>query len=510
MHTDHMPRYKDDNQGQGRFLTINLSEQILPDTFEYTVNHLVDKEIDLSMLDAKYKNDNTGAPAYNPRVLLKVILYAYSRGIFSSRRIAQLCETNIIAKALSADSVPHFTVIADFITSMRDEIARIFLEILMVCQDMELIGGTLFAIDGVKLPSNAAKESSGTFTDLRRRMEKMQRTVNHLIKKHTATDREETTSGALLVQREKKSIEKIKAKIRRISSFLGSESPRLGERGKEVQSNITDNESAKIKTSHGVIQGYNGIALADEKCQVIVATEAFGKGQEHGTFKPILEQAEANLAAITNGKEPLSGKTVLADTNYFSEANLRTAKEKNIEALIPDGNFRKRDERFVDREVHTGHEQKYGPEDFTYDEKADTYLCPNKKRLKNIGHLVLHGSSGYRYQSRASDCKGCRHTARCFLRESNRSGKRTLFVSDKNDANNLSLQMKLKIDRPEMRALYSRRMEIIEPIFANIRFHKKLDRFTLRTKPKVNIQWVLYCMVHNIGKITNAMAGAYS
>ncbi len=68
--------------------------------------------------------------------------------------------------------------------------------------------------------------------------------------------------------------------------------------------------------------------------------------------------------------------------------------------------------------------------------------------------------------------------------------------------------MKVKIDRPEMRELYSRRMVIIEPVFANIRFHKQLDRFTLRTKPKVNTQWVLYCMVHNIGKISNAMAGA--
>ena len=66
-----------------------------------------------------------------------------------------------------------------------------------------------------------------------------------------------------------------------------------------------------------------------------------------------------------------------------------------------------------------------------------------------------------------------------------------------------------KIDRPEIRDLYSRRMAIIGPVFANITYHKKLNRFTLRTKAKVNIQWLLYCMVHNIGKITKAMAGAY-
>jgi transposase len=135
-----MARYKESNQDQGRFIVVQFSEQLLPDSFEYTLNYLVNEKIDLSVLDTKYKNDLTGAPAYDLRALLKIILFAYSRGIFSSRRIMELCETNIIAKALSADSVPHFTVIADFITSMKDEIAGIFLKILMVCQDMELIG----------------------------------------------------------------------------------------------------------------------------------------------------------------------------------------------------------------------------------------------------------------------------------------------------------------------------------------------------------------------------------
>lgn len=171
-------------------------------------------------------------------------------------------------------------------------------------------GGKLFAIDGVKLPSNASKESSGTFADLKRRKEKMQRTVKHLINKHTATDRDEKTSGVADSQKRKKSIEKIKAKIKRINGFLGSQNPKQGNRGKEVQSNITDNESAKIKSAHGMIQGYNGIALADEKNQVIIATGAFGKGQEHGTFKPIIEQAEENLKAITDTQAPLSGKTI--------------------------------------------------------------------------------------------------------------------------------------------------------------------------------------------------------
>ncbi len=501
-----MARYKDHNQDQGEFIVVQFSEQLLMDTFEYTLNHLINEKIDLSALDSKYKNDLTGAPAYDPRVLLKIILFAYSRGIFSSRRIMELCETNIIAKALSANSIPHFTVIADFISSMKDEIAGIFLKILMVCQEMELIGGKLFAIDGCKLPSNASKESSGTFRDLKRRKEKLERTVKLLIQKHTVTDRAETASGSE-VSPKKKAIDRIDSKIKRIEDFLKTETPKQGNRGKEIQSNITDNDSAKIKTSHGMIQGYNGIALADEQNQVIIATEAYGKGQEHGTFKPVLEMAEENLKAITDKEEPLSGKTVLADTNYFCEENLKTAADKKIEAIIPDYNFRKRDERFVDRKDHSGIEYKFGFQNFTYDEKTNTYTCPNGKTLKHIGHAILHGSSGHRYQSKASDCKGCRFTNKCFHRKKNSSGKRTLFIDDKDNSTNYSAQMIQKIDRPEVRDLYSRRMAIIEPVFANITFHKRLNRFTLRTKAKVNIQWLLYCMVHNIGKISKAMSG---
>ena len=86
-------------------------------TFEYTLNTLIDKKLDLSIFNEKYKNDMTGAGAYNPAILLKIILFAYSKGINSSRKIEKFCRENIVCMALAADSRPHFTTIADFISS---------------------------------------------------------------------------------------------------------------------------------------------------------------------------------------------------------------------------------------------------------------------------------------------------------------------------------------------------------------------------------------------------------
>ena len=157
-----MARYKPYSYEQGKFIPIFFEKQILPGTFEYSLKHLIDNELDLSVFDDRYKNEETGAPAYDPGILLKTVLFAYSRGIISSRKIAQSCEENIIFMALSADTRPHFTTITDLIATMDKEIIHLFRDVLLVCDDLGLIGKEMFAIDGCKLPSNASKEWSGT------------------------------------------------------------------------------------------------------------------------------------------------------------------------------------------------------------------------------------------------------------------------------------------------------------------------------------------------------------
>src|SRR5687768_1537944 len=103
-----MARYKAYDYGQMKFLPVSFERQILPGTFEHTLHRLIDQEIDLSVFDSHYRNDETGAPAYDPSILLKIILFAYSKGITSSREIARLCRENVVFMALSADSAPHF------------------------------------------------------------------------------------------------------------------------------------------------------------------------------------------------------------------------------------------------------------------------------------------------------------------------------------------------------------------------------------------------------------------
>jgi len=111
-----MPRFKEYNYQQTVMLPVSFDRQILPGTFEHSVNYLVDEKLDLSVFDSRYNNDNSGRPAYDPAILLKIVLLAYSRGITSSRKIESLCRENVVFMAISADSRPHFTTIAEFIS----------------------------------------------------------------------------------------------------------------------------------------------------------------------------------------------------------------------------------------------------------------------------------------------------------------------------------------------------------------------------------------------------------
>jgi transposase len=138
-----MAHYRQTERGQGLFITVNLSEQIVPGTYEYTLTRLIDNKLDLSIFDRKYNNDYTGAAAIEPRILLKIILYCYSMGIISSRKIVKMCKANMTLKALAEDIEPHYTTISNFVSGMSGEIEKVFSEVLMVCNAMGLIKGKI-------------------------------------------------------------------------------------------------------------------------------------------------------------------------------------------------------------------------------------------------------------------------------------------------------------------------------------------------------------------------------
>jgi hypothetical protein len=287
--------------------------------------------------------------------MLKIIFYCYSRGIITSRPIECACKTNIIVKALARDAEPDHDTIAHFISSQAEAVKDLFAQVLLKCYALGLIGGELFAIDGCKLPSNAAKEWSGTLEELGKKKRDLEALMEKMIEQHVQLDAqaeaETDLRGAAYSyvydeEYQKRHLERIEKKLKYIDSFLAVAEERKGAGGEEVKSNITDNQSAMIKGAHGYIQGYNGIAVADSKSQVIVVAEAFGSGSESEHFPAMLDSLEETMEGLTGEERPLEDAIVEGDTGYFTERNLKEAEERKIEVIIPDQQFRKRDEHF--------------------------------------------------------------------------------------------------------------------------------------------------------------------
>jgi transposase len=497
-----MAKYKPYNYSQRVMIPVSLEEQLVPGTLEFAIQTLVEDRMDMGVFEERYQNDETGRTAYDPKILLKVVLLGYARGLVSSRKMEQACRENVTFMALTCGQRPDHSTIAAFVSSMKDEIVPLFRDVLLVCEESGLLGGTFFALDGCKLPSNASKEWSGKVSDLVRKKEKMEKKVADLLRQQVEADKQEDKDEEDIFSGPSRrgQIERLRRKAERIREFLKGNGEKIGRTGREIKSNVTDNESANMMTSHGVVQGYNGQAVVDEKFQVIVHGEAFGEGQDHYHVGPMVEGAKENLKALGHPEDCMEGKVLVADSNYSSPANLGVCEEEKLDAYIPDIRFRTRDERFATQERwQFPRKKRIGLGDFEYRGERDEYVCPQGRILRRVrNNSMAYGRERRRYVADREDCGQCEMRARCIAEKVRR---RNLLVPLGGVPRNLMREMARKVDTERGRGIYHQRIGIAEPVFANIRAVKGLDRFTLRGKIKVNIQWMLYCMVHNIEKI---------
>ncbi len=512
-----MPNYKKTNYRQNAMVVVNFEEQIQPGTFEHTLHTLIDNYIDLSAFHDNYKNDHGGRSAYHPAILLKIILFAYSKGITSSREIQWQCEHNIVFKALACDSVPHFTGIASFVSSYPAAIESVFEQVLLVCDQQGLIGNELFAIDGCKLPSNASKEHSGTFTELETKRSNIKRKIRECIQEHRTLDGRKPDENRRKRQLEKQA-DTLQKHFEKIDQFLKTAAPRMGQGKKptEVKSNITDNESAKMTTGKGTIQGYNGVETVDRKHQIPVDAQAFGEGQEQHTLAPVVENIQRLYNRTGMHKDIMqSGVIVTADTGFSNDANNQWLREKGINAWIPDPQFRQRDKAFKNQKEKYGkrHQGKtkgiksvIPASEFSFNRKNKTCHCPRGNEMWLHHESRKDGKHTLMFEGKLTDCRQCDIKEDCMRNPSaadTREGHGRQVSITWTTSKNATHWMRKRVDSRKGKEIYSHRMSVVEPVFANMCSNKGLKRFSLRSKSKVEGQWKLYCMVHNIEKLAN-------
>ena len=439
-----MAKYKNYDYSQSLLIPVSLEEQLMPGTLEFAIHILVERRMDMSVFDGKYQNDETGRRAYDPKILLKVVLLAYSRGLTSSRQIERACCENVTFMAMSCNQRPDHSTISSFVSSMKDQIKPLFRDILLVCEQEGLLGGTFFAIDGCKMASNASKEWSGKISELQTRKEKIEFKIKALVEDHIELDKEEHAVKEQMSASREKRIRRLQQQAEKIEKWLSENEKKIGENRKELQSNVTDNDSAKMHTSHGTVQGYNGQAIVDSKHQVIVHGEAIGKGPDNDNLPPVLDGAKQNLQSIGKPRDYFEGKILTADSSYHSITNLDKCNEEKLDAYIPDNKFRNRDERFASRVGYQPRSKKFTFADFQYDRDKDQYICPNGKRLKKLTKPRQHkGKLLKSYVSKETDCSSCQLRAKC-LRYKDAKRRHFTYYADAS-GNNISQAMVKKI-----------------------------------------------------------------
>lgn len=413
----------------------------------HLVRDVVREELDLSEVEAEY-GEERGQPPYAPGLMVALLLYAYSRGVYSSRAIERACEERVDFMAVTGRSKPDHDTICDFRRRHREALARLFVQVLELCRDAGLTRLGHVALDGTKVKANASKHKAMSYKRMKEREPELAAEVERWLKTAQRADEAEDEEHGKghrgdeipdHVRAKIRQLARMRASMERIESEAKAKAAREAAereaRAKEqdrpprgrppseepdpkAQSNFTDPSSRIMKTSGGFEQAYNCQLAVDAESQVIVACEVVAKQNDSEQLVGMADQIEANL-----GKWPAQ---LSADANYCSEQNLDALEQRGIEPYLATGR------------------QEHGGSSPTSNEKAKQgpRTAAMREKLRAAGH-----ASPYRL-----------------------------------------------------------RKQSVEPVVGQIKEARGYRRFLQRGLAKVRAEWTLLCTAHNLLKLTTARA----
>lgn len=513
-----MPNFKDYNQNQLCMFPLRITDVIDSNHICFVIDSIVDR-LDLSTLSNSYSNDNGGATAYAPAMMVKLLFYAYSRGKRSSRDIEKEAIENIVFRYLSASQTPDHGTINLFRKKHLKRLGDIFTQIVLLCGDIKMIDLREASIDGSIFRADASRDNTFTkeqIKNLKKRIKKMLREAEKVDKKENKKFGAKHNKKGKQVEAEKsklpvlskklrdpktrsEEIERLKKKYEELikaedeiddkqdgiendNSLSRAEKKNQKKLSRNSSHNITDTDAnlMKLKTGRSFKPGYNvQIATND---QVIMSYEISDNGGDTSQLIPLIKKTEK----ITKKKI----ETLKADAGYFSKGNIDYIKDNDIDAYIPDKNKSKEEQQEREDSI-----PKFDKRNFKYNKKNDEYICPNNKKLKVYSNHRAGINQGVKiYKCR--DCPNCKHKSKCVKGE-----YRTIRVDKKLERQKRAMRKKLntRIGKDK----YIERMYDVEPVFGNITHNQKARRFLCRGKPMIKVEFGLSAIAHNLIKLSN-------
>lgn len=331
-------------------MPVALQEWLPPDHLAYFVSDVVE-HLDLSGIMARYEGEERGYPPYHPKMMVKVLLYAYCIGVASSRKIEKRLEEDIAFRVLAANNTPDFRTISDFRKDHLKALAGLFVEVLKLCQRAGLVKLGHVSVDGTKVKANASKHKAMSYGRMKQEEERLEAEVKELLRRAEEVDEEEDRCYGKKkrgdeLPRELAFRESRLRKIREAKAALDAEARRqaeaAGAKGKghsevpqdKAQRNFTDPESRIMPAPGGrdFVQAYNAQAAVDSAAQVIVACEVTNQPTDRGQAVPMIEQVRDNTGQLP--------REMSADAGYFSGKTVEDISGLKVEAFIPPDKLR--------------------------------------------------------------------------------------------------------------------------------------------------------------------------
>jgi len=452
------------NQDQMALFPPSVQSLIEADDLCMVVDDVV-KALDLSCLYQKVSAE--GNPAYHPAMMLKIYFYAYARGIFSSRRIAQALKENLAFIFLAAWQKPDFRTVSDFRKNNLKELGLLFSLIVRLCKQLGMVKLGHIAIDGTKIKANA----SDSCTYDRQRIDKE---IKQWLEHAEAIDRQEDAlygpdkTGDELPQ----GIRDPKKRFQKLKELK----KKLAAEGRE-KINRTDPDATFMKTGHGIRTAYNAQVAVDAGHQVVVAADVTNQASDVDQLLPMVEQVEENA----------SGKVreCSADSGYSSGENLKAMQDRKVDAYIPDREYQAQQRGKAVNDFHK--------DSFVYDDRRDCYICVEGEELVFSHFQKRQGKEPLRIY-RCRSCKACAFFGCCTTDLNGRSISRHPYEKELH-------QMRQKLDSASGKEIYGKRKYTVEPPFGHIKSIMGYTSFLLRSRQKVRGEFKLIASAHNLRKI---------
>jgi transposase len=419
---------------------------------------------------AKARCANTGRPPYDPAILLKLYLYGYLHRVRSSRLLEAECQRNVEVLWLLGKLAPDFKTIADFRKDNLKPLKAVARQFTLLCRKLELFGGELLAIDGSKFTAVNARDQNFNADKLKELIARADARLAEYLEQLDAVDAADPDRVA-------HSQKELAQKIAALQEKQDWHKELLGQLDAEQkQISVTDPDTRKMPTAHGMIVGYNAQVAVDAKHKLIAAEDVTNEVADYQQLANVALEAKANLE--------LTRAEVVADAGYYNAAEVSRCLEHGLTPFVPKSDTSANTARGL-----------YGKSQFKYDALKNEYVCPAGATLTYRFSTYELGRELQYY--RAHGCKQCALKSRCTRNKANRTITR--------EANEHLMEAMAQRMRQQP-AKFKLRKTLAEHPFGTIKRWFGYTHFLLKGLTKVQCEWSLTTLTYNLKRVLNLVS----